>query len=87
MPDFMAGLASGIKDNAYKVEDAIDNVAGSLAFNSPAANTTNNSFGPVAFNVTINSDTGLDRSVVDNFIQEVDEGLSNLYNQRKAVFG
>lgn len=87
MPDFMAGLASGIKDNAYKVEDAIDNVAGSLAFSSPAANTTNNSFGPVAFNVTINSDTGLDRSVVDNFIQEVDEGLSNLYNQRKAVFG
>lgn len=87
MPDFMAGLASGIKDNAYKVEDAIDNVAGSLAFNSPASNTTNNSFGPVAFNVTINSDTGLDRSVVDNFIQEVDEGLSNLYNQRKAVFG
>lgn len=86
MPDFMAGLASGIKDNAYKVEDAIDNVAGSLALN-PAANTTNNSFGPVAFNVTINSDTGLDRSVVDNFIQEVDEGLSNLYNQRKAVFG
>lgn len=87
MPDFMAGLASGIKDNAYKVEDAIDNVAGSLAFGSPASNTTNNSFGPVAFNVTINSDTGLDRSVVDNFIQEVDEGLSNLYNQRKAVFG
>lgn len=87
MPDFMAGLASGIKDNAYKVEDAIDNVAGTLAFNSPASNTTNNSFGPVAFNVTINSDTGLDRSVVDNFIQEVDEGLSNLYNQRKAVFG
>lgn len=87
MPDFMAGLANGIKDNAYKVEDAIDNVAGSLAFSSPAANTTNNSFGPVAFNVTINSDTGLDRSVVDNFIQEVDEGLSNLYNQRKAVFG
>ena len=86
MPDFMAGLASGIKDNAYKVEDAIDNVAGSLALN-PVANTTNNSFGPVAFNVTINSDTGLDRSVVDNFIQEVDEGLSNLYNQRKAVFG
>lgn len=86
MPDFMAGLASGIKDNAYKVEDAIDNVAGSLALN-PASNTTNNSFGPVAFNVTINSDTGLDRSVVDNFIQEVDEGLSNLYNQRKAVFG
>lgn len=73
MPDFMHGLAQGIDDNAYLVENAINRVAGLMG------NTTN--YGGVVINLNVPQGAN-GRQLVD----EIEQELANRALRRRAVY-
>ena len=77
MPDFMKGLAKGIDDNAWRVEDAMRGVASDMTLNS--GNTTN--LGGVSVNVYASPNQD-----VHSIAREVVNVMTNTFNAKKAVF-
>lgn len=77
MPDMMEGLAQGIYDNAYLVEDAIAGVAGTLGMGG-----TTNNYGGVVINLNVPQGAN-GQQIVD----EIETELANRTLRRKAVFG
>lgn len=78
MPDFMAGLAQGIDDNSYLVENAIGRLADKMALNEDS---TSVNYGGVVINMNVPQ--GADgRQLVDQIEQELTQRLI----RRKAVF-
>ena len=77
MPDMMKGLAQGIYDNAYLVEDAIAGVAGTLGMGG-----TTNNYGGVVINLNVPQGAN-GQQIVD----EIETELANRTMRRKAVFG
>lgn len=77
MPDFMKGLAQGIDANAWRVEDAMRNVADGMTLKG--GNTTN--LGGV--NIVINTTPNQDANAI---AQQVIAVMTNELNAKKAVF-
>ena len=77
MPDFMKGLAHGIDANAWRVEDAMRNVADGMTLKG--GNTTN--LGGV--NIVINTTPNQDANAI---AQQVIAVMTNELNAKKAVF-
>lgn len=76
MPDMMKGLAQGIDDNAYLVDNAISRVAESLT--SP--NQIN--YGGVVINLNVPQGTN-----GQQLVNEIEDELANRTIRRRAVFG
>lgn len=82
MPDFMKGLAKGIKDNAYLVTDAAERVASGMVFDTPVGNVSNvANYGGVTINVTAKDGESAD-ALADAIMRKIQTAV----NQRKAVF-
>jgi phage-related minor tail protein len=82
-PDMMKLLASGIKDNAYLVQDAIGDVAGVLSGSVQGATpeTNNYSYGPMSINVY-----GAEGQDVRELARIVEERISDNMRRTGAVF-
>ena len=81
MPDFMKGLADGINQNAYRVDEAIAKVADSLTL-EPSSSTNNVNYGGVTVNFIVPEGAN-GRQLFNEFENEM---ASNAI-RRKAVFG
>ena len=77
MPDFMKGLAKGIDENAWRVEDAMRNVASDMTLNG---GTTTNMGG---VNIVINTTPNQDANAIARQVIAV---MTNELNAKKAVF-
>ena len=83
MPDMMKLMAKGINDNAYRVEDALDNVTGSMAdrVQNTNAGGIDYNYGGVVINLNVPEGAN-GRMLVD----EIEAELANRTIRRKAVF-
>lgn len=77
MPDMMKGLAKGIYDNKWMVEDAL----GSLAVNDLAKQSPNYNYGGITINLSVPSEAS-GKQVMD----EIEEEIASRMMRRKAVF-
>ena len=77
MPDFMGGLAKGINDNMYLVEDAMSNLADSMSMSGSSVN-----YGGVVIN--LNVPAGTDGAAL---VDEIENEIAQRTVRRKAVFG
>lgn len=77
MPDMMKGLAKGIDDNAYLVDNAISRVADSLALNQGSVN-----YGGVTINLNVPQGAN-----GQQIVNEIETELANRTMRRKVVFG
>lgn len=78
MPDFMMGLAKGIDDNAWRVQDALKDVTGGMTL---SGKTTNVEMGGIAVNVYASPNQ--DANAIARQVMAV---MQNEYNAKKAVF-
>lgn len=78
MPDMMKGLASGINDNMYLVEDAMSNLAGAMSMGS--SNSVN--YGGVVINLNVPQGAN-----GQQLVSEIENELAQRTIRRKAVFG
>lgn len=78
MPDFMIGLAKGIDDNAWRVQDALKDATGGMTL---SGKTTNVEMGGVAVNVYASPNQ--DANAIARQVMAV---MQNEYNAKKAVF-
>ena len=85
MPDMMAGLAKGIRGNAYLVEDALESATAgmSVAVNGAAAGSTNNQHNYGGFSINIYPEKGQN---VNEIADAVMYRIQNAVNSRTAVF-
>lgn len=77
MPDMMRGLAQGIDDNLYLVDNAISRVADTLGIGG-----TNVSYGGVVINLNVPQGAN-----GQQIVSEIETELANRTMRRKAVFG
>lgn len=80
MPDMMRGMAQGIMDNAYLVEDALTNVTNGMASQLNGGDSYN--YGGV--NIVLNVPAGANGQQI---VDEIETELANRTLRRKAVFG
>ena len=78
MPDFMMGLAKGIDDNAWRVQDALKDATGGMTL---SGRTTNVEMGGIAVNVYASPNQ--DANAIARQVMAV---MQNEYNAKKAVF-
>ena len=78
MPDFMMGLAKGIDDNAWRVQDALKDATGGMTL---SGKTTNVEMGGIAVNVYASPNQ--DANAIARQVMAV---MQNEYNAKKAVF-
>ena len=78
MPDMMMGLAKGIDDNAWRVQDALRDATGGMTL---SGRTTNVEMGGVAVNVY--AAPNQDANAIARQVMAV---MQNEYNAKKAVF-
>ena len=78
MPDFMSGLAKGIDDNAWRVQDALKDATGGMTL---SGRTTNVDMGGIAVNVY--AAPNQDANAIARQVMAV---MQNEYNAKKAVF-
>lgn len=78
MPDFMIGLAKGIDDNAWRVQDALKDATGGMTL---SGKTTNVEMGGIAVNVYASPNQ--DANAIARQVMAV---MQNEYNAKKAVF-
>jgi hypothetical protein len=78
MPDFMMGLAKGIDENAWRVQDALKDVTGGMTL---SGKTTNVEMGGIAVNVYASPNQ--DANAIARQVMAV---MQNEYNAKKAVF-
>lgn len=78
MPDFMQGLAQGIDDNAWRVQDALRNATGGMTL---SGKTTNVEMGGIAVNVYASPNQ--DANAIARQVMAI---MQNEYNSKKAVF-
>lgn len=78
MPDFMQGLAKGIDDNAWRVQDALKDATGGMTL---SGRTTNVEMGGIAVNVY--AAPNQDANAIARQVMAV---MQNEYNAKKAVF-
>lgn len=85
MPDMMAGLAKGIRSNAYMVEDALESATAgmSVAVNGAAAGGNTNQHNYGGFNINIYPEKGQN---VNEIADAVMYRIQNAVNSRTAVF-
>lgn len=85
MPDMMAGLAKGIRGNAYLVEDALESATAgmSVAVNGAAVGSTNNQHNYGGFSINIYPEKGQN---VNEIADAVMYRIQNAVNSRTAVF-
>lgn len=77
MPDMMRQMAAGINDNAYLVEDAMNNLTNGMA--SSVGNSVN--YGGVVINLSVGENTnGV------QLVDEIENELANRTIRRRAVF-
>ena len=78
MPDFMMGLAKGIDENAWRVQDALKDATGGMTL---SGRTTNVEMGGIAVNVYASPNQ--DANAIARQVMAV---MQNEYNAKKAVF-
>lgn len=78
MPDFMMGLAKGIDDNAWRVQDALKDATGGMTL---SGKTTNVEMGGIAVNVYASPNQ--DANAIARQVMAI---MQNEYNAKKAVF-
>ena len=78
-PDMMKLYAKGITDNAWRVEDAISDVAGGMSVATQAGNTMN--LGGVS--IVVNAAEGQDANAIADMVMRK---MQSAVNSRKAVF-
>lgn len=85
MPDMMAGLAKGIRKNAYMVEDALESATAgmSVAVNGTAAGSTSNQHNYGGFSINIYPEKGQN---VNEIADAVMYRIQSAVNSRSAVF-
>ena len=81
-PDMMRLLASGIRDNAYLVKDAIGDVSGLIAGDVSGATSNNYNYGPMSINVY-----GAQGQDVRELARVVEENINTRMKRQGAVFG
>lgn len=81
-PDMMKLLASGIRDNAYLVKDAIGDVSGLIAGDVSGATSNNYNYGPMSINVY-----GAQGQDVRELARVVEENINTRMKRQGAVFG
>ena len=78
MPDFMIGLANGIDDNAWRVQDALKDMTGGMTL---SGKTTNVEMGGISVNVYASPNQ--DANAIARQVMAI---MQNEYNAKKAVF-
>lgn len=78
-PDMMRLYAKGIEDNAWRVQDAITDVAGGMSVATQAGTTTN--LGGVS--IVVNAAEGQDANAIADMVMRK---MQSAVNSRKAVF-
>lgn len=81
MPDFMAGLAKGIRDNSYLVEDAIGAVSAGMTVTVPGSQASTTNYG--GFSITVNAAPGQDANAIADAVMRK---IQHQVTQRGAVF-
>lgn len=80
-PDMMKLLASGIRDNAYLVKDAIGDVSGLIAGDVSGATSNNYNYGPMSINVY-----GAEGQDVRELARVIEDRINTRINRQEAVF-
>lgn len=84
MPDFMSGLAKGIYDNSYLVQDAIDAVSGQMVMDVNATGAASGSVTNLGgITITVNAAEGQDATQIADAVLTK---LQRRVTQREAVF-
>lgn len=86
MPDMMKQMASGILDNMYLVENAVDRVAEGMVFgtnvNAPLGQSSNAyNYGGFVINLNVNGNAN-----GQQLVDEIEQELARRMNNRRAVF-
>lgn len=86
MPHFIEGLAKGIDDNIYRLDDAANNLATALVMDAPISGVggtqSSYNYGGVVINVY-----GAEGQSEERLAEEIELKLAQRLNGRKAVFG
>lgn len=80
-PDMMKLLASGIRDNAYLVKDAIGDVSGLIAGDVSGATNNSYNYGPMSINVY-----GAEGQDVRELARVIEDRINTRINRQEAVF-
>ena len=83
MPDFVGGLASGIEANAWRLEDAVERMAGRAAINMDGAPAGTGGYNLGGVSIVVNAAKGQDEEAIAN---KVMRKMQNLYDSKRRVY-
>ena len=83
MPDFVGGLASGIEANAWRLEDAVERMAGRAAINMDGAPAGAGGYNLGGVSIVVNAARGQDEEAIAN---KVMRKMQNLYDSKRRVY-
>lgn len=83
MPDFVGGLASGIEANAWRLEDAVERMAGRAAINLDSASAGAGGYNLGGVSIVVNAAKGQDEEAIAN---KVMRKMQNLYDSKRRVY-
>ena len=83
MPDFVGGLASGIEANAWRLEDAVERMAGRAAINLDGAPAGAGGYNLGGVSIVVNAAKGQDEEAIAN---KVMRKMQNLYDSKRRVY-
>lgn len=83
MPDFVGGLARGIDANAWRLEDAVERMAGRAAINMDGAPAGASGYNLGGVSIVVNAARGQDEEAIAN---KVMRKMQNLYDSKRRVY-
>lgn len=83
MPDFVGGLASGIEANAWRLEDAVERMAGRASVSLEGSSAGGGGYNLGGVSIVVNAAKGQDEEAIAN---KVMRKMQNLYDSKRRVY-